>query len=146
MSSRYNLSREIVCWCMRLLCVTRIFRLKSAKRRRRRKESVRILFNRKKKTYVSVHNSIIFFLSMSPYRNRKRWTKNMLISQASRFFFFLSSILRKILTCGMWGKYVTLSTKKNSRSKSINSPYCRQRKRDDCCRWSFVRFFFFVLS
>jgi hypothetical protein len=87
MSSRYNLSREIVCWCMRLLCVTRIFRLKSAKRRRRRKESVRILFNRKKKTYVSVHNSIIFFLSMSPYRNRKRWTKNMLISQASRFFF-----------------------------------------------------------
>ena len=92
-----------------------------------------------------------FFLSMSPYRNRRRWTNNMLISQAGRFSLFLSpSILWK--NFDMWYVMQTchIINKKKQPFKIdklfILSAGKWEGEKDDCYRWSFVRFAFFFCS
>jgi hypothetical protein len=57
---------------------------------------------RKKKIYVSVHNSIVF-LSISPYWNRRRWTNKQYVDFSSGSFFFYFSFFHIKKPCD---KYV----------------------------------------
>ena len=139
MSSRSNLLREIECgYSSMTLIFSRLRRAtkKSRERERKTKNKRRIWLNRnirKKNSPLRLMCARTQFnhlvLTISPYRNNRRWTKNILISQAGHFLFLsfflsfsFSLLLRQILTCDKWCKHVTLPKKKqNSRWKSRNS-------------------------
>jgi hypothetical protein len=75
MSSRYNLWREIVCGCGVIMCdpcfPTKIGKKEENEEKKKKREGRKFCLIEEKKIYLSVHNSIIF-LSMSPYRNKRR--------------------------------------------------------------------------